>query len=112
MKVSEEDQAGAKQRIFGDLRLFDLHDHVSLLPNVFRCFDYSRASAFVGAVGQGATESCAFLNQHFVIARDETSHTGGRDRNAALFGFDFFRHADDHRERLNDGRAKGKSKRQ
>ena len=43
-----------------------------------------------------------------MIARDKTGDSGGRDRNSVFFGFDFFRHADDHGERLaKDEKATG-----
>ena len=99
------------QRKLRLLRLFDLHDHVGPAPDFFGASRRWSRRRPGRRVGKAAAEARAFLNEHFMIARDETGDAGGSDRDPILFGFDFLGNADDHRKRLNDGADKRQKER-
>ncbi len=110
MEIRKQDDAFAHEWKLGCLRLFDLHDHVGLLPNFFGGLDDGRAGGLIGSVGQAAAEARAFLNENSMIASHESGYSGGSNGDTILLGFDLLGDADDHIKRLNDGGGKGKSK--
>ena len=46
-----------------------------------------------------AAEARAFLNEHFVIARDQTGYSGGSNGDTILLGFNLLGDADDHTQK-------------
>src|SRR4029453_7262233 len=103
VEVGKKNEPSAQQWKFRYLRLFDLHDQLGLVPNLFSRFDECGSGDLVGTIREAATETRTFFNQYFVPAGDKPGHTGGSHRNAVLFGFDLFRNADNHKFKVREG---------
>ncbi len=89
MEISEENESFAEKDVFFFDRLFDLHDHLGVAPDVVGGTDDFGAGGLVFVVGESGELAGMGFNQYLVSSLSERFHARGGDADPAFVVFHF-----------------------
>ena len=96
MQVGEHDLAFTDHVVLGRQGLFDMHDHVGRIEDLFGDVDHLGPGIDVGLIGKAAAGPCGFFHQHRVPVVNHHLHAGRGHAHAVLFRLDLFQYSDNH----------------
>ena len=96
MQIGKQDQAGAKMRVLGRLRLLDLDNQIGLAPDFGRGGADLCACVDVFLIWDGAADAGLGFHQDAMAGFTQPRDSAGNESDACFVILDFLRDADCH----------------